>query len=582
MPFPSCFQRHRFLAAVALATATVSLARGTRELPPPPSAALVPLEALPLRTRGASVVGADGRLVRLACVNWYGAHMQQMVNNGLDKQPLEALAATIVRLKFNCVRLPFSLELVLTNRSRIPEEAAALAANPSLQGLSPMELFDATVAALTVAGLLVILNNHISRAGWCCDPFDGEGLWYTTEYPEAVWLSVLGSMAARYRHDARVVGFDLRNELRSSHMGFPTWGTGDVATDWAAAALRGSQSVLAGDPELLIIVSALHFPMLLCDVPARPLHLSEPTLRDRTIYTPHEYFWWSFHLVVSDAIRRYYLRLLMVASAYMALATFSFFLGRGTPWESIYWPPCCFTFAVLSIWALVFCITLGRFFSARCAAHGLVPALLYLWGPKAIALLSWVLWMATFVVSLLHAARRTCESPKPLTPEANGMVEIENLGYQYIDAESSRTNHRSVWCGRFGLVAAVCCPLLALEEARITCGSYEAFAGDVDRRWGFLANSAGEHHNETAPIWLGEFGTAGAGNRSAGIAGIWWQYMLRYLGEHDINWAYWPLNGVKSRGRLDSYGLLEEDYVTVREPRKLAALQRLAAGANPA
>ena len=40
--------------------------------------------------------------------------------------------------------------------------------------------------ALTDAKLIVLLNNHISTAQWCC-PSD-EGLWYTDEYPEEMWI----------------------------------------------------------------------------------------------------------------------------------------------------------------------------------------------------------------------------------------------------------------------------------------------------------------------------------------------------------------------------------------------------------
>ena len=53
-----------------------------------------------------------------------------------------------------------------------------------------MEVFDATVEGLTNEGLIVILNNHNSKAGWCCSEQDGEGLWYTHDYPEDMWFQV--------------------------------------------------------------------------------------------------------------------------------------------------------------------------------------------------------------------------------------------------------------------------------------------------------------------------------------------------------------------------------------------------------
>jgi len=41
-----------------------------------------------------------------------------------------------------------------------------------------MEIFDKTVESLTSAGIGVILNNHISDAGFCCKDTDKNGLWH--------------------------------------------------------------------------------------------------------------------------------------------------------------------------------------------------------------------------------------------------------------------------------------------------------------------------------------------------------------------------------------------------------------------
>ena len=140
------------------------------------------------------VIDSADQRVKLACVNWYGAHMEGFVVNGLDVRPVEDIAHTIASLGFNCIRLPFSLEQFYDNPI---VEASRLSANPSLVGLSSLEVFDATVSALTDAGLMVILNNHNSKAGWCCSEQDGDGLWYTNQYSEQMWLDALEKMAER-------------------------------------------------------------------------------------------------------------------------------------------------------------------------------------------------------------------------------------------------------------------------------------------------------------------------------------------------------------------------------------------------
>ena len=62
-----------------------------------------------------------------------------------------------------------------------------------------MHAFDAAVTALTRAGLMVILNNHISAAMWCCSETDGNGLWYTKQYPQSEWLAMWVMLAKRYK-----------------------------------------------------------------------------------------------------------------------------------------------------------------------------------------------------------------------------------------------------------------------------------------------------------------------------------------------------------------------------------------------
>ncbi|CAE8610017.1 unnamed protein product, partial [Polarella glacialis] len=196
---------------------------------------LIPLTELPLKTAGRFIVGTSGRRAHMACVNWYGAAQRQMVMNGLDRQPPAVIAARIVELGFNCVRFPFNLEMLFVSQPSVPNPGVVLAAAPELWPLSALEIFDRTLASLTDVGLLVVVNNHVSAAGWCCSASDGEGLWYTDKYSEEDWLTGIGMVANRYRLNPRVVGFDLRNEVRPSGMVLPTWGTGDASTDWSMA-----------------------------------------------------------------------------------------------------------------------------------------------------------------------------------------------------------------------------------------------------------------------------------------------------------------------------------------------------------
>lgn len=97
-------------------------------------------------------------------------------------------------------------------------------------------------------------------------------------------------------------------------------------------------------------------------------------------------------------------------------------------------------------------------------------------------------------------------------------------------------------------------------------GQYPVFASELDARWGPVFNGQAKE-SDRAPLWVGEFGTD-ADN-------LWWQYIIQYIGDQDVDWAYWSINGERYVNESEEYGLLMEDSLTVRHPWKLHALQAL-------
>ena len=144
------------------------------------------------------------------------------------------------------------------------------------------KIMDAVIAALARAHITVILDNHVSRADWCCSETDGNGLWYNADYPEDHWLADWKAIAHRYRNQPWVVGADLRNELRSG----ATWGGSDPKLDWHAAAERGGNAVLSANPRLLIMVEGPEYSTNLTGFDKLPVHLS---IANRLVYSPHAY-----------------------------------------------------------------------------------------------------------------------------------------------------------------------------------------------------------------------------------------------------------------------------------------------------
>lgn len=226
----------------------------------------------PLSTSGRYVVDANGNRFKLESGNWEGAQgtwsgsgaVDDPANNqagepsyqiplGLDRAPMSEILAGFHSLGINSVRLPFSNQMI---HDTTPVPNPALAANPQLQGDTPLQVFDAVVAALTDDGFAVVLNNHTTTSRWCCG-LDGNERWnsgQTTQQWEADWLL----MVNRYRANKRVVGADLRNEVRRDVLDDPNWGLGDAHDENAAFEEAGNQ-ILAADPDMLIIMEGINW-----------------------------------------------------------------------------------------------------------------------------------------------------------------------------------------------------------------------------------------------------------------------------------------------------------------------------------
>ncbi|WP_428949883.1 glycoside hydrolase family 5 protein [Streptomyces sp. cg35] len=230
-----------------------------------------PAWSAPLSTRGCYIVDADGKRFKLKSGNWHGSsgtwdgsgspddpahnHAGEVGHRaplGLDRVPMSRIIADFQGLGLNSVRLPFSDEMLSDT-----QPVTGLTANPRLNGLRPLEVFDEAVQALTDAGFAVILNNHTTTTRWCCG-VDGNERWNSGQSTQK-WLDDWVFMAKRYRSNPRVVGADLRNEVRRDVFDDPNWGLGD-AHDWAAAAQQAGDLILKdANPDLLIMVEGINW-----------------------------------------------------------------------------------------------------------------------------------------------------------------------------------------------------------------------------------------------------------------------------------------------------------------------------------
>lgn len=264
--------RARVLAAVVAAALAIGAPVSAAADDDPPG---------PLHTSGSDIVTASGDPYVIRAVSWFGLETPNCAPHGLWTLPLDEGLASIAGMGFTTVRVPFSNECLAARTTTSIDPVA----NPDLVGLAPIELLDTLIARAAAAGLSVILDRHRP------DSAAQSELWYTDAYPEERWIADWVRLAQRYRDEPAVIGVDLHNEPR----GAACWGCGDPARDWAAAAQRAGDAVLAVHPDLLIIVEGVEnqpdgtstwWGGGLAGARSHPVRLAVP---DRVVYSPHEY-----------------------------------------------------------------------------------------------------------------------------------------------------------------------------------------------------------------------------------------------------------------------------------------------------
>jgi aryl-phospho-beta-D-glucosidase BglC (GH1 family) len=113
-----------------------------------------------------------------------------------------------VELGVNTIRLQFSNQML---HDTTPIQDAWVAANPQFKGMTPLQVYDAVIQALTARGIAVIVNNHTNTSIWCCG-IDGNERWNESQ-DFNTWVSDWLFVVNRYKSNKRVVGADLYNEV---------------------------------------------------------------------------------------------------------------------------------------------------------------------------------------------------------------------------------------------------------------------------------------------------------------------------------------------------------------------------------
>ncbi|KAF8141095.1 glycoside hydrolase superfamily [Mycena galopus ATCC 62051] len=231
--------------------------------------------ALPLSSSSRWILDANGARVKFKCVNWVG-HLEANIPEGLSNQPLDTIVDWVADNNFNCVRLTYSIDMALAPSVSVEDSftqggvsagvnatefaavyAAAATINPFLATSARIDVFGAVIDALWARGVMTVLDNHVSKASWCCDYTDGNGWWDTASgiydadnqqyFVTANWLAGLEAMAIWATAHPGVVAMSLRNEMRQ----IPLL---DSNSDWYKYVEEGGALIHANNEDLLIVV----------------------------------------------------------------------------------------------------------------------------------------------------------------------------------------------------------------------------------------------------------------------------------------------------------------------------------------
>lgn len=246
--------------------------------------------ATPLSVSGRWITDANGNRVKLAGVNWAGAHQDAMTPGGLDYRQRDDIAAQIAEWGFNSVRFPFALQTVTWGS---PVASSGVAANPDLVGRTPWQVYTACVQALTEAGLMVIPNCHLLFQGWCCSGNDGNGLWWNGNWPSSRFTNDWLTVAAAFASNPLVIGYDLKNEPRTATFGgttyAPSWGDGNSDTDFCQLYTTTATGIQAAHDTALFFCEGLSYAG---DLTGTQKRLVTPGHGNCVVYSMHDYAWY--------------------------------------------------------------------------------------------------------------------------------------------------------------------------------------------------------------------------------------------------------------------------------------------------
>ncbi len=216
-----------------------------------------------LHTRGNRIVDGNGKTVWLTGANWFGFNAHERVFHGLWSVELETTLKAIAQRGINILRVPISTELLAEWMTGQPPEPIGLNyyANPKLEGLNTLEIFDLTLNLCEKYGLKVMLDVHSAEANNSGHVFP---MWYTEGISTETFYKTWEWVADRYKDNDTLIAFDLENEPHGKVNERPRakWDDTSDPDNWKYVFEQASKRILARNPNVLVLCEGIEvYPM---------------------------------------------------------------------------------------------------------------------------------------------------------------------------------------------------------------------------------------------------------------------------------------------------------------------------------
>ncbi|TVY91983.1 Endoglucanase E1 [Lachnellula willkommii] len=269
----------------------------------------------PFSTSGRWILDGSGGNVTYAGANWPGA-ADTMIPEGLQYASIENIVTKIKSLGMNVIRLTYAIEMIddiyesgsdtllktsfvnaLGESSGTTVYNAVLQQNPQFDnGTTRLEVFDAIAAECYKQQVWVHLDNHVSKAQWCCSETDGNAWFGDTYFNISNWQRGLQYMATHGGSWGNLMSMSLRNEPRSPSDNSTLVSESYNWGDWYTNVVTASGLINQANPDVLIFFSGLSYDTYITPIPTgaslgdnRTFNKSSFTYEDKIVLELHNY-----------------------------------------------------------------------------------------------------------------------------------------------------------------------------------------------------------------------------------------------------------------------------------------------------